>query len=119
MLILSGVILFSENPKNLVSFYKKVFAADPAWTGGDFTGFGDNSGWFIIGPHDKVKGKNSNPERMMFNLETKDVEGEFKRLKGDGAKVVKAPYTPDEESKMQVATLQDPYGNYFQLVSPR
>lgn len=118
MLKVNGVILFSEDPKKLVEFYKKVFGGDPGWEGGDFNGFGSEPNWLIIGPHDKVKGKNSSPERMMFNLETKDVKGEFARLKGAGAKVVKAPYAPGEEPDMLVATLEDPDGNYFQLVSP-
>ena len=118
MLKINGVILFSEKPEKLVKFYQKVFGSDPDWSGGGFNGFGSKSSWLIIGPHDKVKGKNSTPERIMVNLETDDVKGEFERLKKAGVKVIQKPYSPGEERDMLVATLEDPDGNYFQLVSP-
>jgi predicted enzyme related to lactoylglutathione lyase len=48
------------------------------------------------------------------------VEGDFERFKAAGATVVQAPYNPggDESDEMSIATLADPDGNYFQLVSP-
>ncbi len=118
MLNLNSVILFSENPAKLVEFYTKVFQKDPEWSGGDFHGWVVGDGMFTVGPHDKVKGKNKNPERMMFNLETDDVSGEFKRLQDGGATPVQEPYHPGEEPDMWISTLADPDGNYFQVVSP-
>jgi predicted enzyme related to lactoylglutathione lyase len=52
-------------------------------------------GSIAFGPHDKVQGRNAHPERMMFNFETKDVKGEFERIKKLGATVVAEPYNPD------------------------
>jgi len=72
----------------------------------------------VIGPHSKVHGESRNPERIMFNFETIDVKGEFKRMKGLGAKVIAEPYSMGENPDFLVATLADPDGNYFQLVSP-
>lgn len=118
MLNLNSILVFSENPTKLVDFYKKVLQKDPDWSGGDFQGFQVGDGSIAIGPHDKVQGKNTNPERMMFNLETSDVAGEFKRIEGLGATVITKPYQPGEEPTMWVATFADPDGNYFQLVSP-
>ena len=118
MLSLNSILVFSENPSTLVDFYKKVVQKDSDWTGGDFHGFKVGDGSLIIGPHDKVHGKNSGPERIIFNFETPDVEGEFKRITGLGAAVIKAPYHPAEEEKMFLATLADPDGNFFQLASP-
>lgn len=118
MLNLNSVIVFSENPKGLVDFYKKVFAKDPEWSGGDFVGWKIGDGYFTIGPHDKVQGKNGGPERIIVNFETTDVAGEFARIKGVGASVVATPYHPGEEPEMWLATLADPDGNYFQLASP-
>ncbi|MBI3379465.1 VOC family protein [Candidatus Gottesmanbacteria bacterium] len=118
MLNLNSIIIFSENPKVLVDFYKKVLQKDPGWTGGEFVGWQAGSGYLTIGPHSKVHGKSTNPERLMFFFETKDVAGEFTRLKGLGATVVAEPYQPGEEPKMWLATLADPDGNYFQLVTP-
>ena len=118
MLNFNSLLLFSENPKKLADFYHKVFNVDPGWTAGEYVGFQVGRAYFMVGPHDKVKGKNKNPERMMFNLETSDVAGEFKRIKGYGAKVVAEPYHPGESPKMWLATFEDPDGNYFQLASP-
>lgn len=118
MLNFNSLLIFSENPGKLVEFYTKVFGEKPGWTGGDFSGFKVGDGIITIGPHDKVHGKSSNPERMMFNLETDDVKGEFDRIKGVGATVVKDPYQPSEAEDMWLATFADPDGNYFQLNTP-
>lgn len=117
MLSLNSILLFSEHPTELVAFYKEVFQKDPDWSGGDFNGFDMGAGELIIGPHSKLQGKNTSPERMMINLETDDVDREFKRIKELGAKVVAEPYHPKEEESMTIATLSDIDGNYFQLTS--
>ncbi|HUD18975.1 MAG TPA: VOC family protein [Patescibacteria group bacterium] len=118
MLSFNSLLIFSENPGKLAEFYKKVFNVDPGWKQGEYSGFQVGTGFVMVGPHDKVKGKNKNPERMMFNVETKNVEEEFKRIKATGAKVVAAPYHPGESSEMTLATFEDPDGNYFQLATP-
>lgn len=117
MLYLHSVILFSANPSTLVDFYKKVFETEPSWTGGTFKGFLVGSGMVYIGPHDKVHGKSTNPERMMFNLASDDVQGEFTRLKNMGAKVITQPYQPGEDKSYWIATFADPDDNYFQVTS--
>lgn len=118
MLNLNSLLIFSDNPKVLLDFYKKVVGKDPNWTGGDFAGFKIGDGYLMVGPHDKVKGKNKTPERLMFNLQTEDVKGEFTRIKKLGAQVIAEPYQPGEEPSMWLATFADPDGNYFQLASP-
>jgi len=117
MLDLHSILLFSENPKELVGFFKKVRGKDPEWHGGDFAGLGAGSSYLTIGPHDKVHGKKSNPKRIMVNVETDDVVGACKRIACVGAKVIAEPYHPSEEEQMWIATLTDPDGNYFQLMS--
>jgi hypothetical protein len=52
-----------------------------------------------------VHGQSKNPERIMFNFETKDVKGEFKRMKGLGAKEIAEPYHPDDDQDSWIATL--------------
>lgn len=118
MMTLSGILLFSEDPKKLATFYEKVLLRKPDWTGGNFFGWQLGSGQLAIGPHDKVYGKSNNPERMMFNFELEDVSGEFLRIKGLGAKVIAKPYQPGEEPSMWIATFADPDNNYFQLMTP-
>ena len=34
-----------------------------------------------VGPHDQVHGRNPQPSRLIWNLETPDVHGDFERLK--------------------------------------
>ncbi|MBI2033095.1 MAG: hypothetical protein HYT10_01370 [Candidatus Levybacteria bacterium] len=118
MLNFNSLVLFSEKPEALVNFYSKVFEKKPDWSGGDFHGFTVGSGSLVIGPHDKVHGKSHNPERIQFNFETEDVQGEFERVKGLGSAVIADPYHPGEEPEIWLATLADPDGNYFQLMSP-
>ena len=58
------------------------------------------------------------PGRLIWNIETKDVAGEFEKLKAAGAIVITAPYEFEEIPGSSIATFADPDGNYFQLVSP-
>jgi len=118
MLKFNSLLLFSEHPDKLAEFYQKVFKVDPMWENGDYTGWQLGQGMFMVGPHDKVHGENKNPERMILNFETEDVEEEFKRIKKLGAKVIAEPYSPGESKEMKLATFADPDENYFQLASP-
>ena len=120
MLNFNSLIIFSENPKPLSEFYKKVFQSDPVWDGDGYTSFKVGDGMITVGPHSEVHGESKNPERMMFFLETKDVKGEFERIKELGTKVIKEPYHADEDpdGEGQIATFADPDNNYFQLASP-
>jgi predicted enzyme related to lactoylglutathione lyase len=51
----------------------------------------------------------------MFVFETPEVKEEFARMKGIGAAVIREPY---EMGGGWIATLADPDGNFFQLMSP-
>lgn len=119
MLNLSSIIIFSENPKTLSDFYKKVLQKEPEMVEGEYYGFIAGKTFLSVGPHDKVKGKNTNPERSMINFETTDVKGEFDRIKGLGAHVIAKPYQMGEgENAPWIATLADPDNNFFQLMTP-
>jgi len=118
MLDFNSILVFSKDPKKLADFYRKVFQKDPDWTEGGYYGFMAGKGIITIGPHDKIQGRNTNPERIMFNFETKNVKGEFERIKKLGATVVAEPYNPAEDPKGMIATFADPDNNYFQLMTP-
>jgi predicted enzyme related to lactoylglutathione lyase len=51
----------------------------------------------------------------MINFETPQVKEEFERIRGAGAAVIREPY---DMGGGWIATLADPDGNYFQLMSP-
>ena len=71
-----------------------------------------------VGPHDQVTGKSAHPGRIIWNIESADVRGDFERLVAAGAIVVREPYGFDEEPDAAIATFADPDDNYFQLMSP-
>ena len=114
---LNSILLGSEDPSRLKDYYARLFG-EPGWEGGDFSGWQIGSGWMAVGPHDQVKGKNPQPGRVIWNIETADVRGDFERLKAAGATVVQEPYQPGEEPDGWIATFSDPDDNYFQLISP-
>lgn len=118
MLNLNSLLLSSDNPKKLVDFYRRVLALEPKFQEEEYTGYKVGACILVIGPHSKVHGQSKNPERLLFNFETDDVKGEFGRMKGLGAKVIAEPYSMGDDQNFLIATLADPDGNYFQLVSP-
>jgi predicted enzyme related to lactoylglutathione lyase len=114
---LNSILIGSAEPKRLSEYYTKLFGA-PGWDEGGYTGWQIGNGGITVGPHDQVKGKNAEPGRVIWNIETADVKGDFDRLRSAGATVVREPYRPDQEQEMWIATFADPDENYFQLVSP-
>jgi predicted enzyme related to lactoylglutathione lyase len=118
----NSILIGSENPERLVEYYTKVLGA-PGFSEGGYSGWQLGSGWVTIGPHSEVKGKNVAPGRIIWNIESKDVKGDFERMKAAGAIVIAEPYAfeppPDASvTTTSIATLADPDGNYFQLMSP-
>ncbi|MFS8064551.1 MAG: VOC family protein [Luteimonas sp.] len=112
-------MLNTDNLKKLAKFYSEVFDKKPEMEEEGYTGFLVGTAFFSIGFHDKIKGNAKDPDRILFNFETKDVKGEFERIsKVEGVTVVKEPYSMGEDDKYWVATLADPDGNLFQVVTP-
>jgi predicted enzyme related to lactoylglutathione lyase len=114
---LNGIMIGSEDPQRLTDYYTKLFGK-PGFEEGGYSGWQFGSGWVAIGAHDQVKGSNAHPGRIIWNLESTDVKGDFDRLKAAGAMVVREPYQPGGGPESWIATLSDPDDNYFQLISP-
>jgi len=112
----NSILIGSEDPQRLVEFYTKLLG-DPTWNDGGYTGWLIGSGAVTIGPHDQVKGRNAHPGRLIWNIESADVQGDYERFKAAGATIVAEPYGFDG-SEGQIATFADPDDNYFQLMSP-
>lgn len=118
---LNNVMLGSEDSKRLADFYTQVLGKpNPDWSD-------EANGWFgwqagdaslAIGPHSEVKGRSTEPGRVMLNFQTPDVRAEFDRIRGLGAEVVAEPYEPGGGGEMLMCTFADPDGNYFQLATP-
>jgi len=108
----------SADPKRLTDYYTKLFGK-PSMEDGGFATWRIGSGAISVGAHDQVKGRNTQPGRLILNIESTDVKGDFAKLKAAGANVVREPYRMEDwPPDMWVATLADPDDNYFQLVSP-
>ena len=110
-------MLFSENPSELSEFYEKVFQKKPDMIDNGYYGFLVGQAFLTIGPHDKIKGNSKQPERLLLNFETDDVQGEFDRISSLSTTVIAKPY-PMGEMDGLIATFADPDGNYFQLMPP-
>ena len=115
----NSILIGSEDPQRLADFYTKLFG-EPAWNQGGYIGWLIGSGAITVGPHDQVSGKNPNPGRIIWNIESADVKGDFEHFKAAGATVIKDPYEPGESDDDDglIATFADPDDNYFQLMSP-
>jgi len=113
----NNILIGSEDPQRLVDYYSKLFG-EPAFSDGGYSGWQIGSGLVSVGPHSEVKGKSIHPGRIIWNIETADVKGEFDRMLAAGAIVVREPYDFEEQPGAWIATLADPDDNYFQLVSP-
>jgi predicted enzyme related to lactoylglutathione lyase len=113
----NSILIGSENPARLAEFYTKLFGK-PAWDDNGYVGWMIGSGSVTVGPHDQVKGPNAAPGRLIWNIESTDVKGDFERFKAAGAKVIAEPYTFEGAPDSWIATLADPDENYFQLAAP-
>lgn len=113
----NGILIGSDDPRRLTDYYRALFG-DPTWDDGGFTTWLIGSGGISIGAHSEVHGKNAHPGRLIWNIESGDVKGDFERLKAAGAIVVREPYNFEEFQDIWIATFADPDDNYFQLISP-
>lgn len=117
MLNLNSVMIGTKQTQALVAFYEKVFGkpADQVDADNGFYGWMIGSAMFSILDHSEMGGKTKDPGRVMINFTTEQVKEDFERIKALGAAVIREP---SQMGEGWLATLADPDGNYFQLVSP-
>jgi len=117
MLNLNSIMIGTKQSKVMVPFYEKVIGKPPEMADPENGFFGWVVGNSMVGvlEHSEMGGKTKDPGRIMLNFETTQVKEEFERIKALGAVVIRAPYEMDGE---WIATLADPDGNYFQLLTP-
>jgi predicted enzyme related to lactoylglutathione lyase len=113
----NSVLIGSEDPARLAAYYSKLFG-EPTWNDGGYTGWLIGSGAISVGPHSEVQGKNAHPGRLILNIESTDVQGDFARFQAAGATVIREPYTFEDAPGSWIATFADPDDNYFQLMTP-
>jgi predicted enzyme related to lactoylglutathione lyase len=113
----NSILIGSEDPERLAAYYTRLFG-EPTWIDGGYTGWMIGAGAVTVGPHTEVTGRNAQPGRLIWNIETPDVKADFERLKSAGATVVREPYSFEGAPDAWIATFADPDDNYFQLMSP-
>lgn len=117
MLNLNSVMIGTKQLKTLSVFYEKVIGkpADMVDNDNGFYGWQVGNTFFGVLEHSEMGGNTKDPGRIMLNFETAQVKEEFERIKAVGAAVIKEP---GEMGEGLIATLADPDGNYFQLITP-
>lgn len=70
----------------------------------------------IVGVHDAVSGANPDPERLMVNLLTFDIEGTAAGMRERGVAFTEEPHAQSWGG--WIATFRDPDGNTIQLLQP-
>jgi predicted enzyme related to lactoylglutathione lyase len=117
MLNLNSIMIGTKQPKVLAAFYEKVLGKPAEMVDEKFGFYGWQAGtsYFSVLDHSEMGGRAKDPGRVLLNFETPQVKEEFERIKALGGTVIKEPY---EMEGGWIATLADPDGNYFQLVSP-
>lgn len=114
----NSVLIGSGDSEALIAYYTKLFG-EPDYVEGGYAGWQLGAGNLSIGPHSEVHGKNPHPGRILLNIESDDVQGDFDRLKAAGAIVIREPYSMEGwPADTKIATLADPDDNYFQLQTP-
>ncbi len=115
----NSILIGSDDPQRLADYYTKLLG-EPMFQGGGYSAWQIGTGNLTVGGHSEVHGRNPSPGRFIWNIEEADVKGVFERFQAAGAIVVKAPYEFEYEGSpaAQIATFEDPDGNYFQLTSP-
>lgn len=121
---IEGILLFSNDPEKLAKFYEEKIGLKSTFEGemGE-----EDKGFYVfelkesspltILYHDKIKGENMNPERILVNYEVDDIEKEVERLEKAGVKKIASIYHIQDYG--YVATFSDIDGNYFQIVKTK
>ncbi len=119
---ISAILIWSEDYKKLADWYKEKLSLKvlEELNHPDDTGIGFQVGnvYLWIGQHSKVKGKNQDEHRHMFNFVVDSVSEEYKRLKANEVKFIAKPFKAPTFDKY-FATFYDLDNNLVQLIGEK
>ena len=75
----NSILIGSADPQRLADYYTKLLGA-PVMADGGYAGWQLGTGFLSVGPHSEVSGNNPSPGRLIWNIESDDVKGEFERM---------------------------------------
>ncbi len=122
------ILIFSDNPDELMKFYRDTLGMQLEKR---YILPNDYGYMFLVTPtlrlwiakHDKIKGKNNEPFRHIFNLYVESVEKWYHKIKNHPqVRVICTPEkTPlySKEKPFYVSTFLDPEGNCWQFVGKK
>lgn len=114
---LAGVIVWTSRDRfaAMERFYRETLGLTPRSRRDGFINFAWGDVRLTVAVHDGVEGPSSEPERVMVNLATDDIDATHARLMAAGVPVRRPPER--ESWGGRVATYGDPDGNTVQLLS--
>lgn len=116
---ISAILVWSEDFRKLSKWYKEklglktIEEIDHPDDTGVGLAVGDSYLW--IGQHSKVKGKNKDCHRIMFNFTVDSVSKTYEKLTKNGVKFYAKPFKAPTFDKY-FATFFDADGNMLQLI---
>ena len=112
--MLAGIIIWTENLKEMSEFYSLILDVNPNNTNKYHVSFHFNDVKLIIGTHDKVKGKAKDKYRKMINFSVDDIQQSYQKLLSLNVKIIKSPYK--ENWGGYICTFEDYDENIIQFI---
>tara|TARA_Y100001970_G_scaffold200496_1_gene243898 strand:- start:5440 stop:5793 length:354 start_codon:yes stop_codon:yes gene_type:complete len=112
-----GIIIWTEKLDNLLGFYELLLNTKVNKLKSTSAYFTYNDFRIYISEHSEIIGNSKDPNRMIINLETDDIQREYKRLKNLNIKFIRKPETENWGGK--VATFEDPDKNRVNLIEQK
>tara|TARA_B100000686_G_scaffold327923_1_gene387324 strand:+ start:1556 stop:1909 length:354 start_codon:yes stop_codon:yes gene_type:complete len=109
-----GVIIWTEKLENLLDFYELIFNSKASKKKSNSAYFIRDNFKFYIAKHSEVSGNSKDPNRIILNLETNDIDLEYNRLISAGVIFLRPPEI--EKWGGKVATFKDPENNRVNLI---
>ncbi len=113
-----SVCLWSPDYEKLAAWYESIlgFKVQRRLTLPDDTGvdFDFAPTYFYVGKHNKVKGKNKDPYRIMIGFNVKSVTEVYKELKAKKVTIIAKPFA-GPPGGFWCMTIADPEGNLIQF----
>ena len=109
-----GVIIWTESLDRLLPFYRDTLGLHPHSVRPNFVAFRWGDIRLSIGQHSEVKGRTTEPCRVMVNLGVSDIHKTYEHLSARGVVFSRPPER--EHWGGWVATFADPDGNVLQLL---
>ena len=112
-----GIIIWTEKLSNLISFYETILNTKVHKYKKTSAYFIYNDFRIYISEHSEITGDSKEPNRMIINLESDDIQNEYIRLKKLNINFIRKPEI--EKWGGKVATFEDPEKNRINIIEQK